>query len=187
MSKILDIKTYQLKADEKFLLDANIWLYLYCPLGNYRQTAIQGYDGFLKKAIGVKATILVSSLVLSEVINRWLRLDFGIYRKLHKKKNMDFKTDYRPTANCKGLSQNIAGIIEKKMFQIAGRIDDNFSGIDSSDILNNLADNDFNDLYYSKLAGINNLTIVTDDADFGSIPLPVTVLTGNPKLLRKKP
>ena len=187
MNKILDITTYQPKADDKFLLDANIWLYLYCPLGNYRQTAIQDYDGFLKKAIGIKASIWISSLVLSEVINRWLRLDFGIYRKLHKKKNMDFKGDYRPTVKCKGLSQNIAAIIETKLFQIAGRINDNFSGIDSSDILNNLADNDFNDLYYSKLANTNKLVIVTDDADFGSIPLPVTILTGNPKLLRNNP
>ena len=184
MNKILDITTYQPKADDRFMLDANIWLYLYCALGNYKQTSIQGYDGFLKRAISVNASIWVSSLILSEVINRWLRLDFKI-KKVRKNKNVEFKRDYRPTEDCRKLSRDIAKVIEGKMFQIAGRIDDNFSGIDASDILNNLAGSDFNDLYYSKLANTNNLTIVTDDADFGNIPLPVTILTGNSKLLRK--
>jgi predicted nucleic acid-binding protein len=184
MNKIIDIRTYQPKADDRFMLDANIWLYLYCPLGNYNQTAIQDYDGFLKRAISVKAAIWVSSLILSEVINRWLRLDSAIFKKLHKKRNMDFKRDYRRTANCRGVSQNIADVIEGKMFQIAGRIDDNFSGIDASAILKNMAGSDFNDLYYSKLASMNDLAVVTHDVDFGNIPLPVTILTGNQKMLR---
>jgi predicted nuclease of predicted toxin-antitoxin system len=47
-----------------------------------------------------------------------------------------------------------------------------------------MAGSDFNDLYYSKLASMNDLAVVTHDVDFGNIPLPVTILTGNQKMLR---
>ena len=49
MTNIFDITTYSPKKDEPFLFDANIWMYLYCPLGNYKRKTIRIYDQFLKQ------------------------------------------------------------------------------------------------------------------------------------------
>lgn len=78
MNNIIDICTYMPLENDKFFFDTNIWMYLYCPIGNYNKQVIGEYDGFFKKAYQARSPIFISSLVLSEFFNAWIKLDFNI-------------------------------------------------------------------------------------------------------------
>ncbi|MEA3450841.1 MAG: PIN domain-containing protein, partial [Bacteroidota bacterium] len=73
MTKI-DINTYSPKASDKFFFDNNIWMYLYCPIGSYKEILVQKYSNLFGKILEVGAKIYVSSLVLSEFYNSYSRL-----------------------------------------------------------------------------------------------------------------
>jgi len=48
---VFDIESYTPKREDKLFFDANIWLYLFSPMGNYKRQVRKKYDSFLKKAI----------------------------------------------------------------------------------------------------------------------------------------
>lgn len=182
MNNIIDISTYQPNQNDKFFFDANIWMYLYCPLGNYRRKTIKEYDGFLKKAIQSKSSILISSLVLSEFFNSWVRLDFNI---LNKSNSLKFKTDYRNTKLYENQVLNIKTVVIKHIMQIAKRIDDKFANISIDELFKEIEKSDLNDNYHLAMANLENFKIVTDDSDF-AFPRKnsITILTANKKMLK---
>ena len=81
MNNVMDVETYVPQNGDRYFFDANIWLYFYCPIGNHKKEIISKYSGFLKRALSNDTTIYVSSLIASEIINAWLRLDFNILRR----------------------------------------------------------------------------------------------------------
>ncbi|MBU4274091.1 MAG: hypothetical protein KJ893_05500 [Candidatus Omnitrophica bacterium] len=87
MNNIIDISTYNPNGNDKFFFDANIWMYLFCPIGGYKKDTVTKYDGFLKKAIQVEASIFISSLVLSEFFND------NYYKVLLSGENIKIVTD----------------------------------------------------------------------------------------------
>jgi len=173
MNKI-DINSYTPKASDKFFFDNNIWMYLYCPIGNYNQYSIDKYSDFFSKIIEAGAKIYVSSLVLSEFFNSFSRLDFNIWRGGQTK---DYKKDFRPTLRFKETSETIVNTIEGRILGIAERINDEFTDMSIEDISDKCEDLDFNDSYYIELAKKHNCKIVTNDSDFLSITDDIDVVT----------
>ena len=97
MNNVIDVESYVPQDGDRYLFDANIWLYFYCPIGNYSKNTISKYDSFLKKAIKSDTAIYFSSLIISEIVNRWLKLDF--YRVQRRNAGMkDYKQDYRDSS-----------------------------------------------------------------------------------------
>ena len=94
MNNVMDVETYVPQDGDRYFFDANIWLYFYCPIGGHKKEIISKYDSFLKRALSGNTTIYVSSLIVSEVINVWLKLDFNILRRKKAVKN-DYKQHYR--------------------------------------------------------------------------------------------
>ncbi len=186
MSNIVEIDSYTPTSDDKFLFDANIWLYLYCPIGNYKKGIIKKYDGFLKNVIHSKSSIYVSSLILSEVFNRWVRLDFDILKESDPSKYIDFKRNFRNTQNYKDSVSTIKTVVKSQIMKIAHRIDDKFSTISLDKLFEEIENSDFNDNYFLAMATLENFKIVTHDSDFAfsSQKLPITVLTANKKMFK---
>ncbi len=183
MTKIININNYSPVHTDKFLFDANIWLYLYCPLGSYNSAAIKNYENFLVKVIKANSTIYISSLILSEFINRYIRLDFNIKKNINPGQFAEFKKDYRPSAEYSNTIKTIRATINQQISQITKQADDNFSGYNLKDILNRIENSDFNDLCSEELSSISSFKIVTDDRDFLHAIKAIEVLTANPKLL----
>ncbi len=182
MSNIIAIDSYQPQEEDKFFFDTNIWMFLYCPMGNYKEAIVKKYDGFLKKAIGIKSSIFISSLVLSEFFNAYTRLEFNI---LKGKEPLDFKKDFRGTDDYQRLVINIKTIVKTKILKLAKRLNDNFSNINIDELFEDIEQSDFNDKYYQFLAITENIMIVTDDSDFASTKkTTVPILTANYKLLK---
>lgn len=184
MSKIIDISTCIPLESDKFFFDANIWMYLYCPLGGYRREIIKKYDGFFKKAIQAKSSIFISSLVLSEIFNAWIKLDFNIFRNRNPTKDINYKKDYRCKEDYKDSVSKIKTEVTK-ILNITKRIDDRFKDIPVVALFKETGTFDFNDNYYFAMAKLENFKIVTNDSDFvSSTENLVPILTANNKMLR---
>ncbi|MFQ5709447.1 MAG: type II toxin-antitoxin system VapC family toxin [bacterium] len=186
MSNIFDIRAYAPSSSEYFFFDTNIWMYLYCPLENYNKRTIQPYGQFLGKIIRAKSTIYISSLVLSEFYNAYLRLEFNLRRRKNPDRYSDFKRDFRRTGVCHSLLADITSAVKKQILKLAQRIDDDFSRINLGDLFQSIEKSDFNDSYYATLAAKKEMAIVTNDRDFIFKGSNVRILTANPHLLRKR-
>lgn len=185
MSKIIDISTYVPLESDKFFFDANVWMYLYCPIGNYKKHIIDKYSKFLKKAIQSKSSIFISSLMLSEFFNAWIRLEFNILKNTQSLEYVDFKKDFRRKDVYKKSADIAKTVIIEKIMKLAKRIDDKFENISLDDLFKEIEISDFNDSYYLSMANLENFKIVTNDSDFfSSKDKSVPILTANNKLLK---
>ncbi|MEI8046734.1 MAG: PIN domain-containing protein [Bacteroidota bacterium] len=164
-ARVIDVKTYTAKGLDIFFFDNNIWMYLFCPLGEYNKSRQKHYSALLKSVDTAKSTIFTSSLILSEFANRYLRMDFALWLKSSGFPDAKFKDDYVGT---KRYLDTVAEVKDslRKIIALCEKQTDNFNSITIDNILNHFGDVDFNDGYYIELATINKWKIVTDDQDF---------------------
>ncbi len=186
MNKIIDIDNYTPLDSDKFFFDANIWIYLYCPIGNYNKDIIKKYSRFLKKAYQAKSSIFISALALSEFFNRWTRLDFKELNDSDPSKYANYKKNFRNTEAYKNSVSTIKTTVMEHIMKIAKRVDDKFEKISIDELFKEIEVSDFNDKYYLAMANLENFKIVTHDSDFNSSKeKPVPILTANHQMLKK--
>lgn len=182
-NNIVDIRSYLPGKIDRFFFDTNIWLYVFCPIGDYRKSMIEPYSAFLKKILNSKSLLCISSLVLLEFIRGYLNIEIKIFaqkNKLHRQIN--FKEEFRGTPEHKKVLLDIEKSVDS-ILKIAEKIGDKFEHIDVDNLFQALDKIDINDSYHINLALIEQLKIVTHDADFG-VNNNVPILTANGKLLR---
>lgn len=182
MNKVIDIESYAPQDGDRYFFDANIWLYFYCPIGNYNRNTIRKYDGFLQKALSNNTTIYVSSLIASEIINRWLRLDFARQKRGNNVGN-NYKQHYRGSIYYLNTVKDITAVFNSQLLKISTPLDDRATEISLSDVLDGLDKIDFNDCYYHHLTKLDDLVFVTNDADFAKLDTGISILTANQELL----
>ncbi len=140
-------------------------MYLFCPLGSYEKSRQSKYSSFLKDVQSARGTIFTSSLILSEFINRYLRLDFNQWKNKNSLPGADFKRDYMKSCRYSEAITEIQPSI-RSILRLCEKTPDNFQAINIDQILIHLSSIDFNDGYYIELASSQNWKIVTDDRDF---------------------
>ena len=174
---------------KKYFFDANLWLKILKPPFDLSQRD-KKYLDFVQKFQNNPnhPKIVITSLVLSEVINRYLReVSYPIFCKAQKvidpaksyykevyRNSPQFQTDY--VSLCEDI----------KAFQNFYELVPDGLGTDvrQKDILTSPPLHlDFNDLYYYKLSLKHGYTIVTDDKDF--FVENVEVLTYNNQLIER--
>ncbi|NJN77726.1 MAG: PIN domain-containing protein [Saprospiraceae bacterium] len=178
----------------EFLFDANVWFYILNP-PIHLSREIEDYFNFLEliqnSTHKPKPKIVIPSLILSEVINRYLRsvgmktfFEENPTKEPYPDERKDrYKDVYRSSDQFKIDYGNICADI-KSYNNITEFIDDKFGTFKQKHILTSPpAGLDFNDFYYWKLAKERGYTIVTHDRDF-YVP-DVKILTSNQKLLDK--
>ncbi len=180
MTKIYDINNYQPKASEVFFFDANVWMFLFGPIGDFKKQKQKSYSTFFDAIVTSNATIWINSLVLSEFCNAWLRIEFEEWKKKPEntsKKN--YKRDFVPSLAYKNIIVEIKTILPV-LLKKAERANDNFQNINLDSVYAELENCDFNDSYYLELAHQNNWKIVSDDADlFKNNKLNIEIITAN--------
>jgi predicted nucleic acid-binding protein len=184
MSKIHSIANYNPTAGESFFVDANVWLFLCYPKGNYKRQEAEVYSNFIDKARRAGAKFYTSSQVLSEFVNRCLRNDFQLRFK-NTSGNKDFKRDFRDTTlYTESLEQTVLPSI-KNILKLSHRCPDNFDVCNFDQLLDELRIVDFNDACHLQVARRNNWILITHDGDFGKIQdESLTIVTALPRLLR---
>jgi len=164
----MDISSlYKVDKNTKVLIDTNVLIFVFYPI-NSNKNKVDHYSMSLEKLRENNSQIFISSIVISEFINRWLRLDFEKNFQ-NDDKTKKFKKDYRVSDTYKKTIKLILKTIKKiyKNYNIKN-IDDCYS---SFDIEKRYKDNyiDFNDLILIHIAEKYNLKILTDDNDINKI------------------
>jgi len=182
MSKIHDIKTYYPTSEDTFFFDNNVWMYLFCPIGNFQQEKQRLYTSFFNRICTANACIWINSLVLSEFCNAWLRIEYNNWKKKPENNfRNNYKKDFVPSETYKEVIKEIKSTLPQ-LLKKTERCSDNFNAIDLNAIYSELENCDFNDSYYLELARMNHWKIVTDDADFfKNNQLHVEIITANHK------
>ena len=164
-AKIVDISTLQPTSMDVYFFDNNIWMYIFCPLGNYNKRRQNAYSSFLQSVNTVGATIFINSLILSEFTNRYLRMDFEQWKEQSRDNRLEFKRDYIGTNRYKNTVNEIKLHIQSIM-RFCEKSSDNFNAIRLDNVLTHLSEIDFNDSYYIELMPKINAKFVSDDGDF---------------------
>lgn len=195
--KIDDVTPQDFKL---FFFDANVWIATLKYLGSSdTQESYEGpYVDFFQSIITLNDNlkdnpklvkkvknipkIALTSIVLSETINAYMRIEMKAYFNGNTN-GYSFKKDYRdnPTTNYKAQFKNLISDISA-FEDYTVLIDDDFSTIKPFKLLSNMPhDTDFNDYYYYNHLVNKNIPIITHDADF--IFDNIIIITNNQRLL----
>lgn len=198
---IYDINKVTPDQFELYFFDSNCWiialkLSYYSKEHDYELNYSNFFDAVIAmasitepkalKKIKHKPSICFTSLLLSELINAYMR---QVAMKMYfggdeTYKSYNFKNDYRSNVSSDyntQLKKLIDDINAYKDYTIV--VDDDFINIDPYSFISQLSDScDFNDLYYYYRLRSLNACVVTNDADFIFQDIPI--ITGNPKLLK---
>jgi predicted nucleic acid-binding protein len=158
-------------AGKDVFFDANILIYLFWPTGQH--SFEKNYARVFSNLLRQGNNLFVDFLVLSEVINRVVRIE-------HKKLNSTQKfKDFRNSQNGKDALYDIYIIVNNilKKFNVVGKAF-NKQEIESYLTVDEL---DFVDKATVTLCKENALVLLTNDKDFKNTDLDI--LTGNPSIL----
>lgn len=184
MTNIHNIATFNPQAQDKYLFDTNVLVFLY---NGYNADLVKDarksdiYSDFLDKILKVNAQIYVSSLNLSEFVNVIVSREYKIEKRNHPGEFFDKKTHFRQSSSYTGV-MNFIKPATKRILKTFSKIDDSFTMLDTDKLINEL-ENDFNDEYFGALSELKGFKIVTDDADFRHLNSTVEIITGNQNLL----
>ncbi len=177
-SDVFFIRDYYFSRSDALLVDANVWLYLYGPQ-EPKDWRTKVYSRALKWILKARSTRFVDVLVLSEFVNRYSRLEFGLWTRssgITEFKAFRKHSDFRPVAAA------IAASLRNIMKQTR-RIETGLESMDMQSFLNDYEVKcpDFNDQVIAELCRKNGLKLLTHDGDFKDSGIPV--ITANRRLL----
>lgn len=155
---------YKIKSTDKVFVDTNILIFLFSPSyvqSNHNQ--IEKYSAIFTSLVKNKCTLYVNSHVVSEFINRCLRIDFDNNYNINGDKN--YKKDYRVSQEYLKTIQIVLKEL-KKFLKLANHINDDFVSFDISTAYTTTKESDFNDLIIADTVRKNNLKLLSDDGDF---------------------
>ncbi len=177
MSNVIKLSSYEPKEEDRFFFDTNIWLYLFCPIGQYRQELVDEYNKFFLKVLQKKCKIYTSSIVLSEFFNTYSRIEFNIKKQQQPHKYRQYKRDFRNSEEFGDLSKDICELINSKILKYANKLNDRFDSMDLNTILLPNNNYDFNDIYLAQLCLREEIKILTNYGDFQKINSNIEIIT----------
>ena len=161
-----DLNTYTLSPGESFIVDTNVWIYLFSPFS----TNDFGYQNFLSESQDKNCKLFVNSQIISEYINVICRVAYEAYVRDHSltRNRFKFKQDYQQTSDflhyyqlaCESVKYDIlkhSKILPIKLWHIRNSLNDYHQM------------KDYNDLLYTKMIRVK-IKIVSHDKDFGNHP-----------------
>lgn len=173
--KIIKVNQHNPNQSFGYLFDTNVWLYIYGPVAGSNAKKQQIYSNLLNSILERKAVIFITSLVLSEYINRVLRIGFQQWKN-NGNYSADYKRDYRRTDDYKDTLADAIAQVED-ILKITQRRPDDFNAMDINAILAAMSQSsDYNDSYLVKCSENANIKFVSDDRDIISINSPITVI-----------
>lgn len=163
-------------TSRKIFFDANILMYIHWPTA--QQTWQKKYSSMYKTLLQTKNPLVVNTTVLSEIINRTIRIEHDNYCK-EKMIDISFKK-YRDSTDGKDAQKLIYQIIIEKILKYFEVIDKTFSAQDLSNLL--IVDSlDFSDKIIFSVCKENSLILLTNDGDFSDSD--IDILSANKKIL----
>ena len=181
MTNKVSMKDFCPKEKDVILLDTNIIIDLFYPMDIGKDIAEESklYDRIVKTG----AKMIMSSIQVSEFVNRCIRFQFELYKAEHPE-CVDFKRDYRGTEDYNSCMQIIIDIIKNEWKEKVEYVDDCFSVLSKDKILKTNFAYDFNDAIVVEIANQYNAVVVTNDRDIISYDVNNIVVTNNQFVLK---
>lgn len=161
-----DLNTYTLSPGESFIVDTNVWIYLFSPFS----TNDFGYQNFLSEAQTKKCKLFINSQIISEYINVICRSAYEEYVRSNRlnKSSFKFKRDYQQTTDFYHYYQLACDSVKYDLLKYSKILPIKLCHIRKS--LNDYHQmKDYNDLLYTKMTK-GKIKIVSHDKDFGNHP-----------------
>ena len=191
------VKQHNFTSKDKLFLDANIWLYLYCPQGS-RDFWVDIYSDVFDRILDAESQIYIDVLVISEFINTFARQEYELVKdrlelakqecKLTEQEYESAKLplrsfkNFRNTPDFEIIAQGIAAAV-KQIMNHCSRVESCFTTLEIDALLADYETGnfDFNDQVITALCKSNGFTLITNDGDFKTQDIPI--LTANSNLL----
>lgn len=161
-NKAHNATSYVFQKGEPILIDANIWLYLQPPAAQPPPGFAWRYSKALKNLLGAGARPVIESLVLSEYLNRYLRLEYdGAWRGVYP----TFKK-FRISGDFAALSKS-AVADARQILKFAAPQDTPLSSLDIPAVLaeTEAGTLDFNDGVLVETCRLRGWKLLTNDGD----------------------
>ncbi len=94
-NKIFPVKDFEFKSNKTYFFDNNVWVSLYAPLINTNKDQQNKASKFFKNLFSYNSQIIVSSLILSEFSNTYVRFGFEQWKKATYNPTANYKRDYK--------------------------------------------------------------------------------------------
>lgn len=182
-SKVIDASRHSFSKDDRVLVDANVWLYLFGPKPP-NSSAARSYSAVLKALHTAGTLLFLDVLVLSEFVNRYVRDQHRVLDVPGSAISGDFKTfrdspDFIPVAEAVQRSVMLIGKFAKPIDHMLPKVD----------LLTLLAEfakgaRDINDELLAEACKLHGLALLSNDADVAHSG--ITLFTTNPYLLRRR-
>jgi len=172
MAKRFKISDIPDLSGRTIFFDANIILYLFWPVYS-KGNEPRHYSSIFGKLYLNKNPMAVNTFVLSEVINRVLRMDW----ENKTGKSISFKS-FRNSSDGLSAQKDIFDMIEDKILKYFQVIDKQLTTTDIKNML--IVDKlDFNDKIIFDVCKAHNMILLTHDADFKDTD--IDILSANQK------
>ena len=163
-------KDFNFKANQTFLFDTNIWMFLFCPIGNYKDKKQQSVSKFFERTLSApQSQIVITSSIVSEFANAFLRLDWKLWQEETSSFGNNFKNVFFQSERSKLTRTTIANIIKTKILPLSERYPDSFNAINLEQVFNLYTTLDYNDAIFYNQCSQNNWIFVSDDSDFDAL------------------
>ena len=162
--------------------DSNILIKLLYPTIS-EKAPIAAYEDLYAKILRAGSSLIISSVQISEFVNRCIRFQFALFKDSENNPALDFKRDYRSTKDYSNSMKAILDIIQTYIIPNYTFVDVKFSNMQNDKIFRYGFSYDFNDSVLLEIAKQYKSILVTDDADFGNYDSNITIVTNNRKLL----
>ena len=170
MGNHLFIRDFEPKASHSYLIDTNVLMYVFSPIGSYAEKKQELISKFIERCKSVNATIVSTSLVIGEFYHVNLNMYYGNWCKKQKDPiEFRIKEHYRPTDDYKESVEAINQSIES-ILKISERFPDNYSNINLSNVASHCYHAEFTDSYLLELSNSKGWIIVSNDGDLINHP-----------------
>ena len=173
--KAIPVKQHNFTSKDKLFLDANIWLYLYCPQGS-RRFRVNTYSDVFDRILDASSRIYIDVLVLSEFINTFARQEYALAKdglelakqerelteqeyELVKSHLSSFK-NFRSSPDFELIAQGIAAAV-KQIMKHCSRVESCFTILEMDALIADydIGNFDFNDQVITEICKNNGFTL----------------------------
>ncbi len=177
------IKTDNLAVvkNEKVFFDANIWMYIFCEIGDYNSHLIRRYSSSFRYFLKNQTSIFIDLAVISEFVNRYLRIAYSNYIRKNNLKitDFDYKKDYRKTDDFNDAWKNVCNIVTNGILSKANTVNFEYDKNTLTGLLNpDSLDTDFNDNHIVNLCRSSDMYLFTHDGDFKNTDINIITENG---------
>ncbi len=182
MGRAQNIADYKPKLGDRIVVDTNILISQLWPVNGGNSNKYQKI--WENITISKDVALILSSIQISEFVNRCIRMQFEIYKHEHPSESeFKFKAHYRETSDYKQSITAILEIVKSDILPQFICVDDKFDMMDKNKLFSEGFSYDFNDAMLAEIAKREKAYLLTDDGDFVNFIHDLEIITGNSVLL----